>query len=335
MRILHLFASPFWTGPAENIALLALAQRALGHEVHVAIDTTRSTTTSEEPGRPRFEALNLLDDGGLDLSVKSPPWRMWRDAKLLSTRRLDVVHTHFSHDHLVARMSSRGGARLVRSIHAPRSIRWSLPQAFAYTVPSLSEARRLIGRRVAVLPPLVGQEFRPPAERARLRQELGLPDQYSVGMVSTFQPSRHHDVGVEAFRLFHNCLPEARFVLVGDGQELESTRVRVREAGLEDATTFAGYQSGASFVRWLQALDLVWILGLGNDWSGRAAAQARACDVRVLSVDEGALAGLADEVVPLDAAAIATESLTVARAEHAGRTNEQIARDILRLYEDR
>jgi glycosyltransferase involved in cell wall biosynthesis len=332
VRILHLFASPYWTGPAENIAHLALAQRALGHDVHVAIDTRRSKTTSEEPGRPRFEALNLLDDGGLDLSVKSPPWRMWRDACLLAARQVDVVHTHFSHDHLLARLKPPKGARVVRSIHAPRSIRWSLPEAFAYTVPSLADMRRLVGRRVAVLPPLIGPEFKPAPDRSKLRRELGLSDQYSVGMISTFQPSRHHDVGVEAFRIFHDCLPEARFVLVGDGQELERTRARVQQAGLEEATTFAGYQSGEAFVRWLQALDLVWILGLGNDWSGRAAAQARACDVRVLAVDEGALAGLADAVVPLDPAAIASESLTVARAERTQATNEQIARDILRLY---
>ena len=60
---------------------------------------------------------------------------------------------------------------------------------------------------------------------------------------------------------------------------------------------FAGYQEGPAFVRWLQALDEVWILGLGNDWSGRAAAQARACGVRVVAVREGALERLADAVV--------------------------------------
>ena len=48
MRILHLLASPAWTGPAENIARLAVAQRALGHQVSVAVDRKREGLTSEE-----------------------------------------------------------------------------------------------------------------------------------------------------------------------------------------------------------------------------------------------------------------------------------------------
>ena len=86
MRILHLLASPFWSGPAENVALLAQAQRALGHEVTVAVDRKRRDIAAEEPAVPRFQALGLLDEGGLALSVKSPPWELWSD--LRSRRRV-------------------------------------------------------------------------------------------------------------------------------------------------------------------------------------------------------------------------------------------------------
>ena len=73
MRILHLLSTPFWSGPAENVALLALAQRALGHEATVAVDRLRTRVGSEEPVIPRLQALGpgLLDEGGLQLSVKS------------------------------------------------------------------------------------------------------------------------------------------------------------------------------------------------------------------------------------------------------------------------
>src|SRR3712207_5521089 len=103
MKILHLLASPFWSGPAENVALLALAQRQAGHEVTVAVDRRRAKVEAEEPAVPRFEALGLLDAGGLDLSVKSPPWEVLRDMRRLRRRSLDVVHAHFTHDHLIAR----------------------------------------------------------------------------------------------------------------------------------------------------------------------------------------------------------------------------------------
>ena len=57
MRILHTLASPAWSGPAEGVALLADAQRRLGHEVQVAIDRRRHEVSSEELSLPYFETM--------------------------------------------------------------------------------------------------------------------------------------------------------------------------------------------------------------------------------------------------------------------------------------
>lgn len=334
MKILHLLASPFWSGPAENVALLALAQREAGHEVRVAVDRRRRIVEAEEPAVPRFEALGLLDAGGLELSVKSLPWTVLRDMRLLHQRSLDVVHTHFTHDHLIARFGRPPGSVMVRSIHAPRSLRSSLPRADAYTVPAATLVARLEGRKVRVLPPLVDPRFRPAENRESLRAELGLKGAPLIGMVSTFQPSRRHSLGVVAFAQLLRTRPEARLVLVGDGALLEEVRQQVRELGLEERVTFAGYQSGDAFVKWLQALDEVWILGLGNDWSGRAAAQARACGVRVVAVDEGALPAMADvRVEQHTAEAVVSASLSLERARVEHPSNRRIAEDVLALYE--
>jgi len=333
MRILHLLASPFWSGPAENVALLAQAQREAGHEVTVAVDRKRKDIKAEEPAVPRFEELGLLDEGGLELSVKSPPWTMWRDASRLRARTVDVVHTHFSHDHLLARWGRPKGAVLARSIHAPRSIRSSLPKADLYTVPASSQLTSLKGQRVWVLPPLVGPGFQPAKDVQALRRELGLTGAPLIGMVSTFQPSRRHSLGVEAFAKLRETQPEARLVLVGDGALQEPVRQQVRERGLTEAVTFAGYQQGEAFIRWLQALDEVWILGLGNDWSGRAAAQARACGVRVVAVEEGALPALADaRVDPLTPEAVVAASVSGERSLVEHPSNQRIAEDVLALY---
>lgn len=334
MRILHLLASPFWSGPAENVALLAQAQRAAGHEVTVAVDRKRKDIAAEEPAVPRFQALGLLDEGGLELSVKSAPWSVWKDTRRLKARGVDVVHSHFSHDHFIARWGKPNGAVLVRSVHAPRSIRASMPEADAYTVPATSEITKLRGQRVWVLPPLVDPKFQPAKDVQALRGELGLKGAPLIGMVSTFQPSRRHELGVKAFAQLRQQRPEARMVLVGDGALLETVREQVRALGLSEAVTFAGYQQGEAFVRWLQALDEVWLLGLGNDWSGRAAAQARACSVRVVAVEEGALPSWADETLgSLTPEAVVAASLSGTRSPVAHPSNERIARDVLALYE--
>ena len=336
MRILHLLASPFWSGPAENVALLAQAQRALGHEVTVAVDRKRRDIAAEEPAVPRFQQLGLLDEGGLTLSVKSPPWEIWSDLRALRRRTVNVVHAHFTHDHLVARWGTPKGAVRIRSIHAPRSLRASLPEASAYTVPASHLMEKLEGRHrpVQVLPALVDPMFEPPQDRKALRRTLGLEDTHLVGMISTFQQSRRHALGVEAFAAFRQQRPEARLVLVGDGALLEATRTQVTERGLTEQVTFAGYQQGADFAKWLQALDEVWILGLGNDWSARAAAQARACGVRVVAVNEGALPELSDARVEAPTVeAVLTATLSGSKAGTRHPTNEHIARDILALYQ--
>jgi glycosyltransferase involved in cell wall biosynthesis len=333
MRILHLLASPAFSGPAENVALLALAQRALGHAVEVAVDRRRAQVSSEELAVPRLEALGLLGGHELELSVKSPPWRMAADAWRLRGRQVDVVHAHFSHDHLVARLGRPKGAALVRSIHAPRSLRRTLPFAHGYTVPSERELAPLVGAPVAVLPPLVAPEFVPAADRRALRAALGVEGEPVIGMVSTFQASRRHDVGLGAFAGVLREWPGARLVLVGDGEQEGAIRARIRELGLQEVVHLAGYQRAAAFVTWLQALDEVWVLGLGNDWSGRVAAQARACGVRVVAVQAGALSRYADVLVDdVTPESVSAASLGGQRRPRALVSNEEIASRVLTLY---
>jgi L-malate glycosyltransferase len=333
MKILHLLASPVWSGPAENVAMLALAQRALGHQVSVAVDRKREELTSEEPAVPRLRELELLDGGGLELSVKSTPLAMLKDVQLLRRRAVDVVHSHFSHDHFVARWGRPPRSRLIRSVHAPRSLRWSLPRADAYTVPSGADLRTLGRPHAIVLPALLSPQFRPAQSRASLRRELSLEGDPLVGMASTFQPSRRHELAVDAFTLLRRERPNARLILIGDGELEPNLRDQVARLGLENAVTFTGYQRGGAFVRWLQALDELWVLGLGNDHSGRIAAQARACEVRVIAVDEGGLVNLADAIVAeKEPAAVLAASLGAHRVTRTLPSNDEIAKEVLRLY---
>ncbi len=332
MKVLHLLASPVHSGPAETVTQLALAQRALGHEVTIAIDRKRKRSTSEELAAPRLEALGLLDASGLELSVKSTPWAMLRDVLTLRRLRVDVVHSHFSHDHTLLALGRPAAAKLVRSVHAPRSLTALTPAADLWTVPTEDLTRRLLGQRVTVLPALVDRSF-VPGERVALRASLGLGPGPLVGMVSTMQPSRRHDLAIDAFSLVLQRVPGATLVLVGDGAGEPALRAQVAAAGLEGKVVFAGYQSGERFVHHLQALDEVWLLGLGNDFSGRAAAQARACDVRVVSVDEGALPRMADVVVEPSAQALAEVALRPQRREVVMESNEAIARRLMALLD--
>ncbi len=325
MRILHLLASPYFSGPAELVAQLASAQRTLGHDVTVAVDRLRNhTPPSEELAMPRFAAADLLSPLPLELSVKSSPLSWARDIRTLKRAAVDVVHCHFSHDHLLARFARL--PTVVRSIHAARSLRWSTPAAHGWTVPTDDLARKLIGCDVLVLPPLVDDSFRPAPNAAATPTR--------IGMVSTFQPSRRHDIGLAAFRLVRERHPGATLTLIGDGVLEAPLRAAAQPFG--DAVRFSGYLSGAAFAEALRALDEVWVLGLGNDFSGRAAAQAKACGLRVVAVDEGALTKWADAVVPsgaeLTAQAVADLALQPERRAVRLESVESVARRTVELY---
>ncbi|MBX7097866.1 MAG: glycosyltransferase [Myxococcaceae bacterium] len=305
MRIVHLLASPVFSGPAELVLELALAQRALGHDVQVAVDRTRAPR-SEEPAPPRFADAGLLHDGPLEVSVKSSPLAMLRDVRHLWQLAPDVLHAHFSHDHHLAALATHGTTVLVRSVHAPRSFGWATPRAHVYTAPYAALTQRLRRRKVPVLehPALVSAGFRP-GSREAARLALGVQGAPLVGLVSSFQPSRRLDVALEAFALLRRDRPGAHLVLAGDGELAAALQARAAADDLRGAVTFLGYRSGEAFVEVLQAVDQVWLLGLGNDFSGRAAVQAKACGALVLAVREGALAGVADALVEPTPAAVA------------------------------
>jgi glycosyltransferase involved in cell wall biosynthesis len=185
-----------------------------------------------------------------------------------------------------------------------------------------------------VLPALVdGLLFQPSPDRGVLRQALGLPPGPVVGMASTFQPSRGHAVAVAAFAQLRQRVPEATLVLLGDGMLEQQLRARVHSMGLEAAVRFAGYQRGADYARWLQALDEVWVLGLGNDWAGRTALQARACNVRVVAAPLGGLPLWADAVLAeVTPGALAAAALGDRRRHVRLPDVEEVGREVLALY---
>ena len=334
MRVLHLLSSPVFSGAAEAVGLLAEAQRRAGAEVTVAVDRTRAGTGSEEPAAPPFEALGLLDARGLLLSTRSGPLRMLADARRLSRAELEVVHCHASHDHWLAWLGRPAGARLVRSVHAVRSLRWSLPPADATTVPVPELAAQLPPGPSMVLPALVDTSlFRPGTQRAALRRALELPAGPVVGMASTFQASRRHELALAGFAELLVRVPEATLVLLGDGVLEPDIRARVRRLGLEARVRFAGYQRGAELVRWLQALDELWVLGLGNDWAGRTALQGRACGARVVASRLGALPRWADVVLEeLTPGALARAALGAERRSATVPDVAAVAAQVLALY---
>lgn len=92
-----------------------------------------------------------------------------------------------------------------------------------------------------------------PDRAAAVRRELGLPEQaVVVGIVGRLSEQKGHRYLLDAFAAART--PEARLLVVGDGDRLQSLERQARELRLGDRVTFAGHRTDIPDV--LAALDV-------------------------------------------------------------------------------
>lgn len=280
MRVLELLASGRWSGPAEPMASVAHELVRLGHLVEVAVET---------PGLDLAGALaaqGLAVRGDLALGTKAGALAFLRDLRRLSTvaRGFDVVHTNFSHDHLLALIAlrRRGEQRVIRTVHSSRSLEPRALQGVGHRATDglvavceaharvLEERFRVPRERILATRGAVdGASFGPVGPD--LRAELGLsPDAPVAGIVSRVKAGRRVEELVDAFRSVVDRLPEARLLIVGRGEGMDDLRVRVNHRGLQREVIFAGYRSGPELAAAYRTFDVKVLLAEGNDGTCRA-----------------------------------------------------------------
>jgi glycosyltransferase involved in cell wall biosynthesis len=110
--------------------------------------------------------------------------------------------------------------------------------------------------KVRVIPNGVDTDrFAPLANRTSTREALGLcPADPVVGIVAALRPEKNHGLFLRAAKRVRDQLPQARFVIVGDGPERPALENLARELGLAGAVHFLGGRDDIPAV--LAALDL-------------------------------------------------------------------------------
>lgn len=82
-----------------------------------------------------------------------------------------------------------------------------------------------------------------PESRAEIRRELDIPEDCLVlGNVGRFTEQKNHKFLIELFQKVHQHRPEARLLLVGDGNLMDGCKEQVRALGLEPWVLFVGRQ---------------------------------------------------------------------------------------------
>ena len=298
LRILHTVANPWWTGNADPALDLARALMERGHSVWFAC--VRGDALE---AHVRAAGVELVDT--LSLERTSRPRRLLGQLRglkrVLQELAIDVVHAHQTHDHWLASFARAGTpVRLIRTVHHRRAVhsgpaaRWLLGHTDALIAVSEGIAERLRGvgvppDRVTVVSGAVDiDRFRPGADGASVRMELGLGDAPVVGCVARMAPGRGHDVLLRAGARLRERLPSVRVVLVGRGELRPDLEALVRELQLGPTVVFAGYRD-ADLPAVLAALDCAVLLGAGSEESCRAVLEAMAVGLPVVAAPVGAV----------------------------------------------
>ncbi|MCP4644312.1 MAG: glycosyltransferase family 1 protein, partial [bacterium] len=98
--------------------------------------------------------------------------------------------------------------------------------------------------------------FAAPADPDGVRAEFGLASGCPLLIhVGRFITAKNHRKLIDVFRAMHAQRPEARLMLVGDGELMDDTRAQVRDYGLDEYIHFTGVRSDVA--RLMKAADVL------------------------------------------------------------------------------
>ena len=93
-----------------------------------------------------------------------------------------------------------------------------------------------------------------PELRQMMRSRLGLSRRFVIGHVGRFMTQKNHSRLLDIFQAVYQRNQDARLLLVGEGELMETIRQKANRLNIESAVIFAGNQ--ADMAQWYQAMDV-------------------------------------------------------------------------------
>ncbi|MFA6957872.1 MAG: glycosyltransferase [Thermoanaerobaculia bacterium] len=285
MKVLHLASADRWTGAAAPAFFEAAALRSAG--VDALYGFVRGYTLQQKISEVDW-ALPLI-------ARRQDPFTFLRTGRavrrLLQEKRIDVVHSHLTHDHAIALWASRGLAtRVVRTYHSTRAMRDDLVSrrtrarsaAICVINASFLDNPIIAQRHPVFTPPPIDHSFFKPGEEW-VRAERGLDRRTTVvGFIGKMVPGRGFEQAIETFALLAKDDPGARLLVVAKwSPHRQLLDPLAASLGVADRIIWAGYQDDDDLVAHFRAMSLMLFTAAGSDEGHRAIAEAMACGVPV------------------------------------------------------
>ena len=294
MFSLHIDTAKTWRGGQNQVLLTVLGLRALGH---------RSMLVAHAAGELRQRARE-----GLELVPLAPKTEMdlgaaWRLSRLVKQLRPDVVHAHDPHGVAMASLALSMSTELDKPpLVAARRVdfhmkdnalsRWKYRQVDCFICASEAIRQMVIAdgvpaaRVVTVLEGIdLGHVEAAPV--ANLHAELWLPHHAPiVGNVAALVPHKGQRHLIEAAAIVVTKVPDARFVIAGEGELRPALERQIKDHDLEKHVFLAGFRPDVLSVH--KAFD-IFVMSSVTEGLGTSLLDAMACGKPTVATTAGGM----------------------------------------------
>ncbi len=300
MFSLHIDTARSWRGGQNQVLLTVNGLRAIGQ---------RASLVAHPDGELRRRAAE-----GLDLIPIAPRSEVdltagWRLARVVRRLAPDVIHAHDPHAVAMASLalSLGAGARTKDGRRAPALIasrrvdfhlkgnsfsRWKYRQVDCFVAASDAIRTMLIddgiaADRVVTVHEGVDVDRVDGLQAVNVHEALWLPHNAPlVGNVAALVPHKGHRYLIEAARLVVRQVPDARFVIFGEGELRTHLEHLVRESHLEKHVLLPGFRDDV--VGCIKGFD-VFVMSSITEGLGTSVLDAMACRKAVIGTRAGGI----------------------------------------------
>lgn len=294
MFSLHIDTARTWRGGQNQVLLTVLGLRALGH---------RSMLVAHAAGELRQRAQE-----GLELVPIAPKTEMdltaaWRLSRLVKQVQPDVLHAHDPHAVAMAALALSMSTQLAKPpLIASRRVdfhlkanafsRWKYRQVDVFICVSDAIRRMLIGdgvppSRIVTIHEGIDLGRIAAAPPADLHAELWLPHNSPiVGNVAALVPHKGQRYLIDAAALVVKKVPDARFVIAGEGELRAALERQIKDHRLEKHVFLTGFRPDILSVH--KAFD-VFVMSSVTEGLGTSLLDAMACEKPIVATAAGGM----------------------------------------------
>jgi len=294
MRSLHIDTAKTWRGGQNQALLTVLGLRELGH---------RTVLVAHPQGELRRRAAEGLDLIGLAPRSELDLAAAWRLARVLKQIQPFIVHAHDPHGVAVAATAiGYGGLGIKPTLVASRRVdfplklnalsQWKYRQVAAFLCASDCIRQILIGQgipreRVVTVHEGIDLAHVDAAPPTSVREAFWLPTNAPiVGCVGALVEHKGHRHLIHAAVDIVRAVPEARVVILGEGELRDELTRMIHELGLERHVLLPGFRPDVLSL--LKTFD-VFVMPSVTEGLGTSILDAMACGKAVVASAVGGI----------------------------------------------